>query len=171
MGTEPERSPDGRFVIVDGRRWRASDPSIPDALRAELVAELMAARREVGAAAGDAERTAAARRRVQDAKVALGERGEPWWEPTSGSGRAARLRAAMLSLLRARDPEKTICPSDAARVVGGPSWRPAMPAARDVAAALADDGLLEVRQRGRPVDVRAARGPVRIARGHGWPRD
>lgn len=75
----------------------------------------------------------------------------------------------MLALLRARDPRTTICPSDAARVAGGPSWRRAMPAARDVAAALADDGLVEVRQRGRPVDVRTARGPVKIARGPGWP--
>lgn len=77
VSTEPERTPDGRFVVVAGRRWRASDPSIPDPLRAELVAELLAARREVRAAAGDPDRIAAARRRVGDAKVALGERGEP----------------------------------------------------------------------------------------------
>ncbi|HTI34542.1 MAG TPA: DUF3253 domain-containing protein, partial [Miltoncostaea sp.] len=123
----------------------------------------------VRAAAGDPARTAAARRRVRDAKVALGERGEPWWEAGSDDGRATRLRAAMLALLQARDPGKTICPSDAARVGGGPSWRGAMPAARDVAAALAGDGLVEVRQGGRPVAVGTARGPVRIARGPRWP--
>lgn len=41
----------------------------------------MAARRAVQAAKrqGDAGATAAARRRVHAAKVALGERGPPWW--------------------------------------------------------------------------------------------
>lgn len=169
MSDGPEGTPDGRFVLIGGRRWRASDPAIPERLRAELVAELMDARREVGAADGEPARTAAARARVQHAKVALGERGEPWWEPASDSGRAARLRAAMLALLRARDPEKTICPSDAARVAGGASWRSAMTAARDVAAELAGSGVIEVRQRGAPVDLRSARGPVRLARGPSWP--
>ena len=169
MSTDPERSPDGRFLLIGGRRWRRSDPAIPEPLRAELVGELMDARREVGAAGGDAGRTAAARTRVQDAKVALGERGEPWWEPASEDGQAVRLRAAMLALLRARDPQKTICPSDAARVAGGASWRSAMTGARDVAAELADSGVIEVRQRGAPVDPRGARGPVRLARGPSWP--
>lgn len=39
-----ERTPDGRYVVVSGRRWRASDPSIPDPLRQQLVDVLMAAR-------------------------------------------------------------------------------------------------------------------------------
>ena len=170
MRPEPERTPDGRHIVVGGRRWRASDPAIPDPLRAELVAELMAApSAPVGAAGGDAERTGAARRRVQDAKVALGERGEPWWEPASDAGMATRLGAAMRALLRHRDPETTICPSDAARVAGGAAWRDAMPAARDVAAGLAAAGVLDVRQRGRPTDIRRARGPVRLARGPAWP--
>src|SRR3546814_5538371 len=49
-----ERTPDGHYLIIDGRRWRASDPGIPDTLRQELVDELMSARRAVrtqGAAA------------------------------------------------------------------------------------------------------------------------
>jgi len=77
-----ERTPDGRYVIIDGRRWRATDPSIPEERRQELVDELMSARRAVGAAKRtrdeDAER--AARTRVHAAKVALGERGPKWWE-------------------------------------------------------------------------------------------
>ena len=77
----------------------------------------------------------------------------------------ARLRASMLELLARRAVTSTICPSDAARAVGGPGWRSAMPLARDVAARLADDGVVEVRQHGERVDVRTARGPVRIARG------
>lgn len=169
MADGVERTPDGRFIVVAGRRWRASDPAIPEALRTELVAELTAARREVAAAGGGEPRTAAARARVQDAKVALGERGEPWWEPASGDGRADRVRAAILTLLRARAPESTICPSDAARVAGGVAWRSSVPVARDVAAGLADAGLVDVRQRGRSVDPRRARGPLRIARGPSWP--
>lgn len=79
---EPERTPDGRYVVIDGRRWRATDPSLSEERRAELVSELMSARRAVKEAlkAGDSEAESAARRRVHEAKVALGERGEPWWE-------------------------------------------------------------------------------------------
>lgn len=79
---EPERTPDGRYIVVNGRRWRASDPGLPEHRRQELVNELMDARRAVGAArrAGDATAERAARDRVHAAKVALGERGTPWWE-------------------------------------------------------------------------------------------
>lgn len=58
-----------------------SDPALPEAQRAELVAELMQARRAVGVARSgkDAVAEAGARLAVDKAKVALGERGEPWW--------------------------------------------------------------------------------------------
>lgn len=79
-----EPTPDGHHVVIDGRRWRATDPAIPEEAAAELRRRLMSARRDVGAAlrAGDAEAEAAARARVQRAKTALGERGTPWWEQT-----------------------------------------------------------------------------------------
>jgi hypothetical protein len=79
---EPERTPDGRYVVIDGRRWRASDPRLPEARRTELVRELMSARSAVGWAKRrhDAVAERAARERVQAAKVALGERGPKWWE-------------------------------------------------------------------------------------------
>ncbi len=53
-----------------------------DERRAALVADLMDARRAVGSAGrtGDAEAVTAARARVHAAKVALGERGPPWWD-------------------------------------------------------------------------------------------
>lgn len=164
---EPERTEDGRYIVVDGRRWRASDPAIPDPLRVELVAELMDARRSIRGA--DEPATRLARARVQDAKVALGERGEPWWEEPSEPGRRERLAATMRALLQHRDPAKTICPSDAARVVGGPDWRSAMEAARSVAAELTEAGVIEVRQRGVRVDIATARGPIRLGRGAAWP--
>lgn len=121
-----EPTDDGRFIVVDGRRWRATDPRIPESLRAELVGGLMRARRLVKGG-GDA-----ARPMVHDAKLALGERGEPWWEEGSEEGRRTRLGAAMRTLLRHRDGT-TICPSDAARVVGGEDWRDLMALAREVA--------------------------------------
>ena len=70
-------TPDGRYIVVRGRLWRRANPFLPEARRAELVSELMSARRAVKAALGsaDAGALAAARRRVDDAKVALGERG------------------------------------------------------------------------------------------------
>ncbi len=79
---EPERTPDGRYIVVNGRKWRASDPGLPVGRRQELVNELMDARRAIGAAkrADDHEAERAARDRVHAAKVALGERGTPWWE-------------------------------------------------------------------------------------------
>ncbi|MFG1643104.1 hypothetical protein ACGFMK_22655 [Amycolatopsis sp. NPDC049252] len=82
----PEHTPDGRYIVVNGRRWRATDPEIPGDVRDRLQKHLMAARRAVGAANDDDAR-AQARERVQLAKVALGERGEPWWEQTSAQRR------------------------------------------------------------------------------------
>lgn len=74
-------TPDGRYIIVRGRLWRASDPSIPTDRRKELVSELMDARRAVGAAlrGGNSAAEKEARARVHAAKVALGERGPVWW--------------------------------------------------------------------------------------------
>lgn len=87
MGESPEKTPDGHHVVIDGRKWRATDPDIPEARRDELTKALMAWRREVRFADGDAA-TAAARRGVQAAKVALGERGDKWWEQTDDERRA-----------------------------------------------------------------------------------
>ena len=73
---------DERWIVIDGRRWRRSDPSLPEERRKELVSELMSARSAVGWAKrkGDKDAERAARDRVHAAKVALGERGPKWWE-------------------------------------------------------------------------------------------
>jgi hypothetical protein len=42
-----ERTPDGRYVVIDGRRWRATDPLLPEDVAAELRTQLMSARRAV----------------------------------------------------------------------------------------------------------------------------
>ena len=74
-------TPDGRYFVVRGRLWRCSDPSLPDADRQRHVDDLMRARSALGRAlrAGDADALADARRAVDAAKTALGERGAPWW--------------------------------------------------------------------------------------------
>lgn len=87
MTTGPERTDDGRYLVIDGRRWRASDPDIPAERREELVKALMAWRREVRRAKGTDDE-ARARAGVQASKVALGERGTPWWEQTDAERRA-----------------------------------------------------------------------------------
>ena len=158
---------DERWIVVDGRKWRATDPNIPEPFRQELVNELMRARRAIGAAkkAGDEDRVEAQRAYVQAAKVALGERGEPWWEPPSPDGQRHRLEAAVLALSAHRGPDKTICPSDAARAVGGEGWRSLMDTAREVARDLAREGTIEVTQKGAALDPDVPwRGPVRIRR-------
>jgi len=87
MKQPPDVTRDGRYLVIDGRRWRASDPKIPEERRKELTHVLMAWRREVRRTKGtDEER--AARDGVQAAKVALGERGTPWWEQTDDERRA-----------------------------------------------------------------------------------
>lgn len=72
-------TPDGRYLIVKQRLWRAADPGLSADRRQALVHELMDARRAVRAAAGDPAALREARRRVHAAKVALGERGPVWW--------------------------------------------------------------------------------------------
>ncbi len=87
MSTEPERTEDGHHLVIDGRRWRASDPEIPAERREELVRLLMAWRREVRRVRGTDDE-ARARAGVHAAKVALGERGTPWWEQSAEERRA-----------------------------------------------------------------------------------
>lgn len=150
---------------IDGRRWRTTDPSIPEPFRKELVDELMRARRAVGVLlkVGDADLLAEARAQVHAAKVALGERGDPWWDDPTDEGRHDRIAATILTLAGHRAPEGTICPSDAARAIGGAGWRDLVPEVRDVARHLAIEGRVEITQRGEVLDPDATwKGPVRI---------
>jgi hypothetical protein len=74
-------TPDGRYFVVRGRLWRCSNPALAEAERAALTVALMRARSAIGRAGrtGDAPMRADARRQVHATKVALGERGPPWW--------------------------------------------------------------------------------------------
>lgn len=83
-------TPDGRYIVVRGRLWRATNPTLEPEERQRHVDALQAARRAVKAAK-KAERDGkpyvtamkTARSQVQAAKEALGERGPVWW--TDGS--------------------------------------------------------------------------------------
>jgi hypothetical protein len=74
-------TPDDRYLIFNGKLWRRSNPALGPKQRALLVEVLMRARRQVGQAlrTGDGAAEREARARVHKAKVALGERGPPWW--------------------------------------------------------------------------------------------
>ncbi|KAA9089218.1 DUF2256 and DUF3253 domain-containing protein [Microbacterium radiodurans] len=75
-----------------------------------------------------------------------------------------RLAASIRELLAARAADATICPSEAARAVGGDDWRDLMEPARRAARRLVADGEVEITQRGVVVDPSTARGPIRIRR-------
>lgn len=77
----------------------------------------------------------------------------------------AEARAAIIALLEARGSDKTICPSEAARAIGGETWREAMPAVHEAARALAEAGVVELRQGGARRQPGAVVGAYRIARG------
>jgi hypothetical protein len=99
MTREIGRTDDGRYLVVDGRRWRTADPSLPDDVRARLLHHLVVARSAVRTAgrSGDEAAVADARSRVQLAKTGLGERGVAWWDQYDDE-RRARWEAALRAL-------------------------------------------------------------------------
>jgi hypothetical protein len=81
-----------------------------------------------------------------------------------GSTISQQLEASILALLAARAPTSTICPSEAARAVGGDTWRDLMEPARGAARRLVDAGEVQITQGGEVVDPATAKGPIRIRR-------
>jgi len=77
------------------------------------------------------------------------------------------LEAALLALLDARARSATVCPSEAARAVGGAdeqAWRDLMEPARMAARRLVARGEVEITQGGTVVDPSTTKGPVRVRR-------
>ena len=77
------------------------------------------------------------------------------------------VEAAILTLLQARAPDATICPSEAARTLAearnAPNdWRADMDRAHDAARRLADEGAVTLRQGGEVVET--PKGAYRIGR-------
>ena len=75
---------------------------------------------------------------------------------------APPLEQAIFDLLAARDPGKSICPSEAARVVDAEGWRRLMGQARATAVGLARGGRLVITRHGRPVDPESFKGVYRL---------
>jgi len=77
-----------------------------------------------------------------------------------------QLEQAILDLCRRRGSSGSICPSEAARAVGGnngdESWRDLMEPARMAGRRLANAGAIEMTQKGGVVNPDTARGPIRL---------
>ena len=173
-------TPDHRYIVVRGRLWRATNPYLPDAERAVLTKQLMAARRGVAAAlrAGDHEAERRARRRVDRAKRSLGERGAVWWTDDSPDVNRrlvrnspyrewyerAELLADTLQRLLDRG-SASVCPSDVARAAVPVNWRSELEPVREIARMLARRGEIVITQRGRRLNPdEPFRGPIRFSR-------
>ncbi|TFC44710.1 DUF2256 and DUF3253 domain-containing protein [Cryobacterium sp. TMT1-21] len=75
-----------------------------------------------------------------------------------------RLEESIATLLGARAQDATICPSEAAKVVGGEGWCDLMEPARRAARRLVARGELQITQGGTVVDPSTAKGPIRLRR-------
>jgi hypothetical protein len=91
--------PDEHFFVVDGRRWRRTDPALPENVAAALRSHLGRGRNAVKQAkrTGDDDALEAARHRNGLAKHGLGERGPEWWTRPEVD-RIADARAALAEL-------------------------------------------------------------------------
>ena len=74
------------------------------------------------------------------------------------------LEDAIVQLLNARARDASICPSEAARAVGGESWQSLMEPARKAARRLVAQEKVQITQAGKVVDPSRAKGPIRIRR-------
>lgn len=78
----------------------------------------------------------------------------------------------LLDLARERGPEKSFCPSEAARRLVelypelGSDWRRWMQPTRQVAQELEQEGLLDFLQKGRRIQASSVRGPIRLRASH-----
>jgi hypothetical protein len=176
------RTPDGRYLIVRGRLWRTTNPSLTEAKRGEETAALMGARRAVASAlrSGDEAAERSARRDVHRAKVALGERGPVWWDDGSPDynrrlvkntpyakwfEETSELERVIVAMLEERDTKSSVCPSEVARRVWPKGWREHMDDVRQAARRLAAEGRVVITQKSKVLDPQSEfRGPVRIAR-------
>ena len=94
-----DRTSDGHYIIVNGRKWRATDPAIPESELEELKHFLALGRSGSRKSKTKTENDIkAAREYTGLAKLGLGERGQPvWWEDSS-EGRKKRWSDALVQL-------------------------------------------------------------------------
>jgi len=76
------------------------------------------------------------------------------------------IRDTIIALTAACGPEKSICPSEAARALAGPDetvWRRLMTPIRAIAVEMAHAGDIVILRKGKPVDPAAFKGVYRLA--------
>jgi hypothetical protein len=74
------------------------------------------------------------------------------------------LESAIIELLARRGAGKTICPSEAARLLYPKDWEQHMESAREAAHCLVARGEIVITQRGKVVDPVRAKGAIRLRR-------
>ncbi|KAK4231858.1 hypothetical protein QBC38DRAFT_332782, partial [Podospora fimiseda] len=100
----PPKTPDDHHIIINGRKWRATDPNIPHEARTELKHYLAKGRSGVRksnskeSSANEEEKIKLARQITSLSNLGLGERGKPeWWNDTD-SNRQKRWESALTAL-------------------------------------------------------------------------
>jgi hypothetical protein len=73
------------------------------------------------------------------------------------------LPETILHLASLRGSDKTICPSEVARNIWPDNWRKHMAEVRNAAFHLRDEGKVQIKQKGKPVEGNELVGPIRIA--------
>lgn len=73
-----------------------------------------------------------------------------------------KIQQTILAMATERAPDKTVCPSEIARVLFPGDWRKHMEEVRASAIELQREGKVIITQKGTPVDVKQIKGPVRI---------
>ncbi len=82
-----------------------------------------------------------------------------------GDAFAERIRECLIDLLVARGPGRTICMSEVAQALAtrsGYHWHDLMRPVRMVCVTLSEEGAIEAIQHEETVDIRSARGPIRL---------
>ena len=77
-----------------------------------------------------------------------------------------QIRSRILEMAESRSAEKTVCPSEVARALGGTDekvWRQLMAPIRQEAVKLADEGHILIKRKGRVVDPHEFKGIYRLS--------
>lgn len=77
-----------------------------------------------------------------------------------------RIETAILDLVHARGPGKSICPSEVAKEAFGQAWNDYMRPVRQAAIHLARQGRITILRKGRPADPENFKGVYRLALPH-----
>lgn len=86
----------------------------------------------------------------------------PESEPADKPAELTALEATILALAAKAGPEKSICPSEAARAMAPEDWRPLMTATRRAAVRLQAAGRIAILRKGKPVAAEDVRGVIRL---------